>query len=526
MSIVSPTNKGQRSLQDMQAALMGTVPGYEPAQALADMTRMVKSAKMQQAMQGQQAMQQAAASPPPIAQQIVQEAQQLHGVGGLPTGNYASGGIVSFAEGGYTGAPSFGQQYREYYDSGLPLYGDRGKAFDEEDKRRERQLDLDQRVSRIPTGYDDVPFNRKPLAPAYLPESLPIEPSEDSGIASLPKDTAASVGIGSGESARMKVREPVAPRMGKLRDYPEALELTPIQQQAMEAMTPEKRQAEMERLTTGKMSKYDEQMAPFIEYQKGRLEKSKEPTSRLDAILAGMAKAGPGVKGQIGSFLVGSAAGANEYTQHQEAAKAEIADRAMKAQQELAAARAAYENGQLDKAQAHMEAYRREKEAAEAIRVGNLKDVRSTQEKNYTQRYTTAKDFNDDVLKRDQINASIYAAQEAAAARREMAAARMAGSGGFDPKIAETIRKADHDVMNEIKDSKAFLMLNAKANTSPDAAKQLRTLIANEKARKYEQVLRPFGVDPAPYIATLGITSDRGNSDATAIPSGYKVVRE
>jgi hypothetical protein len=80
-----------------QGVQNGTVPAYIGIPLIQEKTMALKQS---QAMQGGMQQQQ-----PPIAQQVLADAQQTVGLGGLPTNlpteGYTPGGIIAFAEGGY-----------------------------------------------------------------------------------------------------------------------------------------------------------------------------------------------------------------------------------------------------------------------------------------------------------------------------------------------------------------------------------------------------------------------------------------
>jgi len=85
-------------MQALQQAVLGQgeIPPYA---ALSELQRRVKQGQMQQAQQGQQAMAQQAQQQPPIAQQVMQQAQ---GIDSIPTQqSFANGGIVGYAKGDY-----------------------------------------------------------------------------------------------------------------------------------------------------------------------------------------------------------------------------------------------------------------------------------------------------------------------------------------------------------------------------------------------------------------------------------------
>jgi hypothetical protein len=86
---------GKYSIQQLtQAVQNGTLPAYIGVPIIQDKVQQQKQSQMMQ--QGQQAQ----PNMPPIAQQVMSEAQGLQA---LPTNlpqNYAGGGIVAFEEGG------------------------------------------------------------------------------------------------------------------------------------------------------------------------------------------------------------------------------------------------------------------------------------------------------------------------------------------------------------------------------------------------------------------------------------------
>lgn len=81
-------------------AILGRVPGVQPASALGELNKLVEAEKLNAAAQGQQAMAQGAAmqQQPPVAQQILQQAMSS-GIGAQPY-EYADGGVVGFQTAG------------------------------------------------------------------------------------------------------------------------------------------------------------------------------------------------------------------------------------------------------------------------------------------------------------------------------------------------------------------------------------------------------------------------------------------
>lgn len=110
-------------------AVLGQVPGVEPAAALGRLNKLVETEKMQQAMAGQRAMAQQAqqAQQPPVAQQVLMQA--LHsGIGAHPQ-QFAEGGVV-----GYFGGGSIGYGFAD------PVAAAEAMALDELRVGRQREL--------------------------------------------------------------------------------------------------------------------------------------------------------------------------------------------------------------------------------------------------------------------------------------------------------------------------------------------------------------------------------------------------
>jgi len=92
-----------RSVHDdvLKQAVVGSgAQGITPYSAIGELSRRINEANRMKQMQGQMAQQQNQPQPP-IAQQVVAEADMDRGIGGLPVGGgeYAAGGVVAFAGG-------------------------------------------------------------------------------------------------------------------------------------------------------------------------------------------------------------------------------------------------------------------------------------------------------------------------------------------------------------------------------------------------------------------------------------------
>jgi len=92
-----------RSVHDdvLKQAVVGSgAQGITPYSAIGELSRRINEANRMKQMQGQMAQQQNQPQPP-IAQQVVAEADMDRGIGGLPVGGgeYAAGGVVAFARG-------------------------------------------------------------------------------------------------------------------------------------------------------------------------------------------------------------------------------------------------------------------------------------------------------------------------------------------------------------------------------------------------------------------------------------------
>ena len=82
-----------------QAVIGSGAQGITPYSAIGELSRRINEANRMKQMQGQMAQQQNQPQPP-IAQQVVAEADMDRGIGGLPVGGeYAAGGVVAFNEG-------------------------------------------------------------------------------------------------------------------------------------------------------------------------------------------------------------------------------------------------------------------------------------------------------------------------------------------------------------------------------------------------------------------------------------------
>jgi hypothetical protein len=92
-----------RSVHDdvlKQAVIGSGAQGITPYSAIGELSRRINEANRMKQMQGQMAQQQNQPQPP-IAQQVVAEADMDRGIGGLPVGGgeYAAGGVVAFNDG-------------------------------------------------------------------------------------------------------------------------------------------------------------------------------------------------------------------------------------------------------------------------------------------------------------------------------------------------------------------------------------------------------------------------------------------
>lgn len=82
-----------------QAVIGSGAQGITPYSAIGELSRRINEANRMKQMQGQMAQQQNQPQPP-IAQQVVAEADMDRGIGGLPVGGeYAAGGVVAFNNG-------------------------------------------------------------------------------------------------------------------------------------------------------------------------------------------------------------------------------------------------------------------------------------------------------------------------------------------------------------------------------------------------------------------------------------------
>ena len=82
-----------------QAVIGSGAQGITPYSAIGELSRRINEANRMKQMQGQMAQQQNQPQPP-IAQQVVAEADMDRGIGGLPVGGeYAAGGVVAFNDG-------------------------------------------------------------------------------------------------------------------------------------------------------------------------------------------------------------------------------------------------------------------------------------------------------------------------------------------------------------------------------------------------------------------------------------------
>lgn len=112
----------QVPIEVLYAAAQGQSQDILPYQAISELQDRIKKQKMQQAMQGQQAMAAAAqqAQKPPVAQEILEEGRQLakldEGIGGMPL-RLADGGIVAFSKGGSTQEEQDRQKLGEVLDA-------------------------------------------------------------------------------------------------------------------------------------------------------------------------------------------------------------------------------------------------------------------------------------------------------------------------------------------------------------------------------------------------------------------------
>ena len=107
-----------------QAVIGSGVQGITPYSAIGELSRRINEANRLKQMQGQMAQQQNQPQPP-IAQQVVAEADMDRGIGGLPVGGqYAAGGVVAFSGGNTvkSGSPQPLQYSTDtgMYDPGMP----------------------------------------------------------------------------------------------------------------------------------------------------------------------------------------------------------------------------------------------------------------------------------------------------------------------------------------------------------------------------------------------------------------------
>lgn len=134
-----------RSVHDdvLKQAVVGSgAQGITPYSAIGELSRRINEANRMKQMQGQMAQQQNQPQPP-IAQQVVAEANMDRGIGGLPVGGgeYAAGGVVAFAR---------GEEVNPYVRYDLPE-GQRGYGrYDLQDpNQREFYEEAEKRKNRV-----------------------------------------------------------------------------------------------------------------------------------------------------------------------------------------------------------------------------------------------------------------------------------------------------------------------------------------------------------------------------------------
>jgi hypothetical protein len=160
-----------RSVHDdvLKQAVVGSgAQGITPYSAIGELSRRINEANRMRKMQGQMAQQQNQPQPP-IAQQVVAEADMDRGIGGLPVGGgeYAAGGVVAFANRGLVE----GGEENPYLDPQNP-----NQSYGEETPFRPRFVDLAQQGYKLITGVGLVDRDGKVIRGVPKSEAAPKAP--------------------------------------------------------------------------------------------------------------------------------------------------------------------------------------------------------------------------------------------------------------------------------------------------------------------------------------------------------------
>jgi hypothetical protein len=311
-------------------------PEVKPFAALAELDRRVKSAQMQQAHIGEQAMQQAQglAQQPPVAQQVLSQSAGIAGIS--PPQNFFGGGIVSFADGG-------------------PIWEESEEPFDLEESVR-KKLEAAKYVGGIAKDYGRIPglvmqklydmWNGQSGASGSWDsprESVPFGP-ENETPKEQPEVTPVSTKAPS-TSTRTGPRGFVPTKMQRLKlERPAFEEIGSMTADEIEA-------AGKERAAKG-MEAYDTQLKDNKDYEEGLMTRAKAPRSSTENFLRAMAASKDLGRRRLGSSLAGVASNMYGEEDKDQARRDQLMATAMQARQLRVQARVAFEQGEKAKGEA------------------------------------------------------------------------------------------------------------------------------------------------------------------------------